>query len=239
MGRQATVDVQSSLKQSLQVQLAFIFKQVRAAAFLIAGFDCLAHLCLTPPPTPASWQRHSCAHPEEAGKGESWSLGFLHPLLPGPPESALRVPPEYPFSKKSQESFSYGWQTAMGTRANTPGYAYAASWAKGSLRLQIQMLKGLATSESWLPLAMQALKSIISFVYILLERLSSLWQVQRVMFLVALHRSIIRIEDLQVCHICEWVFLQKAKDTFVKSTVADSPLSWETFKQHKFEEGNG
>lgn len=72
---------------------------------------------------------------------------------------------------------------------------------------------------------MQALKSIISFVYILLERLSSLWQVQRVMFLVALHRSIIRIEDLQVSHICEWVFLQKAKDTFVKSTVADSPLS--------------
>lgn len=86
---------------------------------------------------------------------------------------------------------------------------------------------------------MQALKSIIDFVYILLERLSSLWQVQRVMFLVALHRSIIRIKDLQVCHICVWAFLQKAKDTFVKSTVADSPLSSEMFKQHKFEEGNG
>lgn len=43
------------IKASLPVQPLIISKQERAAAFfffLIAGVNCLAHLCLTPPPTP-------------------------------------------------------------------------------------------------------------------------------------------------------------------------------------------
>lgn len=80
--------------------------------------------------------------------------------------------------------------------ASTPGNAYTASGAKGSSKLQIQVFKDLEMSESWLPLAMQAWKSIINFVYVLPERLSSLCQAQCVMFLVALSKSIIYIKDL-------------------------------------------
>jgi len=84
------------------------------------------------------------------------------------------------------------------------------------------MLKGLEMSELWLPSAMQAWKSI-NFVYVLLKRLSYLWQVQCVMFLVALNESIVNvIKDLQVYQVCEWAFLQKEENIFLKSIGAGS-----------------
>lgn len=56
------------------------------------------------------------------------------------------------------------------------------------------MLKSLAISELWLSLAKQAWKSIISFVYVFPERLSSLWQCQGVMFPVALNESSMHLQ---------------------------------------------
>lgn len=70
----------------------------------------------------------------------------------------------------------------MGMHGNTPDYA---TCTKGSFK----MLKSLAISESWLSLTKQAWKSIINFVYVFLERLSSPWQGQGVMFPVALKAS--------------------------------------------------
>lgn len=75
----------------------------------------------------------------------------------------------------------------MGMHGNTLGYA---TCTKGSFR----MLKSLAISESWLFLAKQAWKSIISSVYVFLERLSSLWQGQSLMFPVALNESSIHMQ---------------------------------------------
>lgn len=48
----------------------------------------------------------------------------------------------------------------MGMAAGTSHYAYTANRATGSFRLQTEVLKGLQMSELWLPLAMQAWKSL-------------------------------------------------------------------------------
>lgn len=55
VGRQVTVDMQSSLKQACQFSLRSSLNKrgQQLFFFLIAGVNCLAHLCLTPPPTPA------------------------------------------------------------------------------------------------------------------------------------------------------------------------------------------
>lgn len=57
------------------------------------------------------------------------------------------------------------------------------------------MLRGFETPESWFLLAMQVWKNIINFVYVFPEKLSSLRQIQCLMLLLTLNKSLLHMKN--------------------------------------------
>lgn len=172
--------MESSLKQGLQVQLLHISKQGRAAAFLVAEFSCLTHPCLTPPPTPAFWERQSCAPPEEAGKGGRLIIRLSRFLIVRP--SRISLEQQSLLSSLSPKYLGKAWDMEAKLWACMETHQVMPSALK-DLSGWVWQFQNHGYSRQSKP------GKVLSILSVSPGRLSSLWQSQCVMFPGALKES--------------------------------------------------